>query len=261
MTIHPARLFILLAREAPIAVILRRGPSHWVQMIKWHTDTDKFEAGQWLKGRIYEHLCNLSPDGQFLIYHVSKPNTPSELGYEKEWTAISKPPYFSALALWPNGNGGDFVNNSVVVLNGYKRDAHPNHQPQGIKVIFSYESTEDLSAQIETKDYVQWRNISSSVKLSVVARQFLDKAIERHYRGEYPHLFEFFYVDGITGHYYSLENATWADFDQQGRLVLAKEGKLFVGTIDNGDLQLTELADFNANKPDPQPAPDWAQKW
>ncbi len=58
-----------------------------------------------------------------------------------------------------------------------------------------------------------------------------------------------------------LKYVNWADFDQQGRLVLAKYGKLFAGTLDNGELQLTELADFNANKPDPQPAPDWAQKW
>jgi len=60
---------------------------------------------------------------------------------------------------------------------------------------------------------------------------------------------------------YPIDKITWADFDQQGRLVLAKGGKLFAGTLENGELKLTELADFNGNKPDPQPAPDWAQKW
>src|SRR5690349_10075456 len=42
----PARLFVLLASNSPVGVILRRGPTDWVQMIKWHTDTDKFEEGQ-----------------------------------------------------------------------------------------------------------------------------------------------------------------------------------------------------------------------
>jgi hypothetical protein len=70
-----------------------------------------------------------------------------------------------------------------------------------------------------------------------------------------------FVLNNQTGERHLLSDATWADFDQQGRLVLAREGKLFSGTLQNGDLQLTELADFNANKPDLQPAPDWAQKW
>lgn len=40
----PARLFVLLAREASAGVILRRGPSKWVQLIKWNTDADTFES-------------------------------------------------------------------------------------------------------------------------------------------------------------------------------------------------------------------------
>ncbi len=95
----PARLYVILAREAPVAVIFRRGPSRWVQMIKWHTDTDTFEEGQWFKGRVYESKCDLSPDGKLLIYFVLKANrVHPDYGYT--WTAISKPPYFTALALW-----------------------------------------------------------------------------------------------------------------------------------------------------------------
>src|SRR5262245_41328779 len=41
------RLFVILARRAPRAVIFRRGPSKHVALILWHTDTDKFEVGQW----------------------------------------------------------------------------------------------------------------------------------------------------------------------------------------------------------------------
>ena len=46
----PCRLPVILARAAPIAVIFRRGPSKLVELIKWHTDTDTFERGQWFKG-------------------------------------------------------------------------------------------------------------------------------------------------------------------------------------------------------------------
>jgi hypothetical protein len=68
----PARLFVILARRAPVGVIFRRGPSPWVQLIRWDTEHDRFEHGQWFHGRIYERRCDLSPDGSLLIYFASK---------------------------------------------------------------------------------------------------------------------------------------------------------------------------------------------
>lgn len=98
----PARLFVLLARQAPIGVILRRGPSKWVQMIKWHTDTDMFEEGQWFHGRIYEQLSDLSPNGKWFTYHAFKPNNAAKNpSYGNRWTVLSVPPKFTALGLWP----------------------------------------------------------------------------------------------------------------------------------------------------------------
>ncbi len=38
----PCRLSIILARAAPVGVIFRRGPTDWVQLIKWNTDRDSF---------------------------------------------------------------------------------------------------------------------------------------------------------------------------------------------------------------------------
>src|SRR5689334_24179596 len=46
----PCRLFCILARDAATGVIFRRGPSRWVQLIKWNTATDTFEPGQWFHG-------------------------------------------------------------------------------------------------------------------------------------------------------------------------------------------------------------------
>jgi len=68
----PARLFMVFARNSSTAVIFRRGPSKWVQLIKWNTKTDAFEPGQWFNGRIYERRADLSPDGSLLIYFAQK---------------------------------------------------------------------------------------------------------------------------------------------------------------------------------------------
>jgi len=137
----PARLFVLLAREAPVGVILRRGPSQWVQLIRWQTDTDTFEPGQWFRGRIYEHKCDLSPDGRLLVYFAKKSgNSFRHPDYGDAWTAISRPPYFTALALWPVWRtwygGGLFRSNHTVWLNHHPATKpHPDHQPDGLEPI------------------------------------------------------------------------------------------------------------------------------
>ena len=62
----PCRLFVIVARAAPRAVVFRRGPSEWYQVIAWDTARDVFSDGAWFKGRIYENRCDLSPDGRLL---------------------------------------------------------------------------------------------------------------------------------------------------------------------------------------------------
>jgi hypothetical protein len=64
----PARLHVLLASQARAGVVFRRGPVNAVCTIGWNLETDKFELGQWLRGRIYERRGDLSPDGRHLIY-------------------------------------------------------------------------------------------------------------------------------------------------------------------------------------------------
>ena len=78
------RLFAILARETSLAVVLRRGPSKQVQLIQWDRANDRFEYGQWFKGRIYERRCDLSPSGDKLIYFAAKYKKPLF-----SWTAVS----------------------------------------------------------------------------------------------------------------------------------------------------------------------------
>lgn len=109
----PCRLEIFFAAEADKAVILRRGPTRHVRMIVWDTGRDTFEDGQWVKHRIYERKCSLSPDGQHFAYFgfSSRPGLCSSV--TGGFAAVSKVPYFTALAVivegstW--GHGGRFI--------------------------------------------------------------------------------------------------------------------------------------------------------
>lgn len=110
------RLFAFLARESTRAVILRRGPSKEVALIARDRRDDSFQVGQWFKGRGYERRCDLSPHGEYFLYFAAKYKGPMPT-----WTALSRPPYFTAQALWPKGDayggGGLFERNSHPLLN------------------------------------------------------------------------------------------------------------------------------------------------
>src|SRR5437588_8857473 len=45
-------MFVLLAREASVGVILRRGQTKWWHVTLWDTRTDKFQSGQWFHGQM-----------------------------------------------------------------------------------------------------------------------------------------------------------------------------------------------------------------
>ncbi len=137
----PCRLDFVFAATASLAVILRRGPSRSVKMLLWHTNTDRFEDGEWWRGRVYEDKCGLSPDGRLFVYfgYRWKPRYIPEEVFA--FTAVSRPPSFRAIALWPAGDtwggGGHFADNKHLVLNygeGALPEPHPSYLPRGFQV-------------------------------------------------------------------------------------------------------------------------------
>jgi hypothetical protein len=135
------RLTVLFASAAPKAVILRRGPkTHW-HLIVWDLETDTFTHGQWMKGLVKLWDLSPRGDkliywaAQYHRRAISERSSPplgpfdplraAPVGQAKQrrktprylrapvglrrsphpvtatWTAISSPPYFTALAIWP----------------------------------------------------------------------------------------------------------------------------------------------------------------
>ncbi len=125
-----------MARDAPVAVVFRRGPSSWAQLALWNTESDLFTPGAWLRGRIYDEKCDLSPDGQLLVYAAFQGGR-LRTSYTQSWTAVSRPPWMHALVVWPMGTtyggGGRFVENRRLVLRG-ACEAHPEHPLHGVEV-------------------------------------------------------------------------------------------------------------------------------
>ena len=272
------QLFVLLARRAPRGVILRRGPSTWTQLVSWSTRSDTFEAGQWFHGKLYERRCDLSPSGERLIYFVAKHHLQKvDPSYTSAWTAISKPPYFTAVALWPNGGttyhgGGLFAGEELVLVNAVENrwsgdrppSAHPKHvPPKRVSVSpIAFTSGDQLFAKRLVRDgwtqesgaSLDADNLDPSGRLTRETKhvrlqldfgyQKLEYALFVRLRGRWEAR--------------AFEGVGWADFDQGGRLVFAREGKLFARGED-GEARL--LADFDGRKPARILAPAHARKW
>jgi hypothetical protein len=115
----PARLHVLLARNTKVGVVIRRGPSKSVCTILWDRQRDTFKLGQWMRGRIYERRCDLSPDGRMLIYFAMNGRWESET--KGSWTAISRVPFLKAISLFAKGDcwhgGGLFLSDREFWLN------------------------------------------------------------------------------------------------------------------------------------------------
>ena len=103
-----------------MGVVIRRGPSRQVCTLLWDRRTDTFALGQWLKGRIYERRCDLSPDGTHFIYFAMDGKWHSLS--KGSWSAISLAPFLKAMTFFPKGDcwngGGLFIENDRYWLNG-----------------------------------------------------------------------------------------------------------------------------------------------
>jgi hypothetical protein len=110
-------LSVILARDGRSAVVFRRGPSKRVLVLRWWLKDDRIEQGQWFVGRIYDHFCDLSPDGDRLLYYAAR-----HKGELPTWTAISRTPYLTALVLWSCcyvDGGGLFDTSRLVTLSNF----------------------------------------------------------------------------------------------------------------------------------------------
>lgn len=267
---QPCRLYGMFAREAPRGVLFRRGPSKDVQLIAWNVSEDSFEAGQWFRGRIYEHCGDLSPDGSLLVYYAAKRDR-SRPYDENTWIAISRPPYLTALAIWffaGTAGGGMFGSNSAVSLyrlGSAKPGQDADRVPLGMSEL-RFETCPFETCPSESHERTRllrdgWRvAIGDHPQRRVVTRIDRPFGEGRLHASLSYHSRTYEWIDG-GGTSHPLERVSWADVDPRGRLAIARDGKILVAEPSTGPPEFRELADFDGNRFAPLEAPEWATRW
>jgi hypothetical protein len=240
----PARLHVILAREAPLAVVFRRGPAKQVCTLLWDRRTDEFSLGQWLRGRIYEDRCDLSPDGRYLIYFAYDGRSHREHG--PAWTAVSRAPWLRALALYSKGScwggGGYFTGARTYWLDS-----------EHVCVQDTKEVRRDLGADSTQPWHARWAQAGWQFREEVDAAGNKQTLREKELRAGW--LLRLRAAQG-----YELEHPRsaqlrrfpdweWAELDRN-RLVWAEKGGLFASAINReiGVDSPTLLHDFDEMK-------------
>jgi hypothetical protein len=269
-----ARLHVLLAREAPLGLVIRRGPSKHVCTIGWERRRDEFQLGQWLRGRIYERRSDLSPDGKHLIYFAMNGKWSSEA--RGSWTAVSRVPYLKALALSPKGDcwhgGGLFTGRRSYWLNAgcggsplhdtneVERDLEFRpHGSVGGECLSVYypRLLRDGWTHIERVSLAKWKDcdvFEKSLDHGWVLRKIAHAEIGAP-PGKGCYWDEHELVHPGSGQRVRHPGWEWADLDEK-RLVWAENGKLFAGGIrEEGLRDQVQLFDFNPMTFEPIAAP------
>lgn len=280
-TIHPARIFFLLARAVNKAIVFRRGPTKWTQMIVWDLNSNELEYGQWSKVKFQKWRCDLSPSGKYLIY------LDDQFENGDSATIISKPPFWTAITKWKHYNplfdigGGIFNSENEIVLNWhYMLEAEKLFpvSPQ-LKVISKGESFNVETARLErdgwnlldAKEFVE-KEVNNQQESSIFwddiytgnpfqsSPDLWSKPITKSsflYRLSYLHpkkikrLSKFFIKRRQEVR--ELDGIEWAEVDYNGRIIATRNGALMASKIFNdGSVQLSNLEilhDLNALKP------------
>lgn len=266
-----ARVFFLKARAANQAVLFRRGPTKWVQMIVWHLDNDTLEYGQWIKKKIRPQRSDLSPSGKYLVYLVDNfEHMPSR-------TVISRPPYWGPIAAWEHpdplfGSGGGLFHDEHRVALNYSGDIRPDER-------WPVPPTVNLLSQSVEKDYDLWKGhinpvldcrmerdgweiVQDAAFVTSETTGLTDRTVPDYWAEHWPESLEpieprlwrktitkstalflitFYHSQhrrninkfyiGKKDQKIALEGITWADIDDRNRIIATKEGKLYASKI------------------------------
>ena len=217
----PVRLTALFAREAPICILInRRGKRS--QLIRWYTNTDVFEPGQWIIGRVDDPT--ISSDGRYMALGVmgSKPRLRSKT--DTQISLVCKPPYFTALELWISGlcvtRVAILADDSLFVPNVREHIVHALNECSLKRIM-------DTDKPITTFGDRQW-SVSTVLTDQTRPARIFDSSTSA--------------VDTV---------------DAGGRRILFEQGKIFAF---NGD-ERSLLFDANLQFFQPIETPGWAKDW
>lgn len=266
------RIFCITATDAPVVAVFRRGPSNWTHVGKWDLAVPHYEPGAWVGGRVFARRSDLSPDGRYLCYFAHKPSATWEHG--ESYVAVSRLPWLTALKAFPTcgtwtrgfhfvpGDRGERDAIDLPIAFGLRSTRAIQFATERRR---GWEEAPDSPPRDPNDAWDQRRNARLSKPQpgggAVLCVESVGWA-----GGEFTRQA----IDGLHVRYSIesgqeleiLDDLQWADWDAQGRLLVAtRAGRLQIRRLRDARVDIEFDADLSALEPAPSAAPQWAQHW
>jgi hypothetical protein len=258
------QLYAIRASQAQVAlVIAHQGP--WFHLARWDLKSNALERGAWLRGRIYQRRCDLSPDGRLFYYFGMKGG--------RVFHAVSRAPWLTALARWRDDStynrGYHFEStatrganlaapdegNIAPLAERYRLQLVPNSlDAYGAERRRGWTSHREAPRR-PTNDIWNEKTPHWLVRERPGGDQCLELRDNGYVRGRLEGRAPRYALDGER-----LTEAVWADWDARGRLLVAtRAGVLEIRSSKNKVTHSVSLAgDWT---PDPAAPPMYARRW
>ena len=282
----PCRLYVLPAADAPVALVLRRGPSAWWHLLRWDTRALRLEPGAWFKGTLYPRRSQVSDDGVLFAYFALRGGGTGAWG---AYLAVSKLPWLPALAAWDTlgtwTGGCRFGRDRTLHVEAAAMSPEPFAGSYPGRVEVAPLSTDWEARTLQNERARGWRDLTGVAAEAAQEALALPTEPVELLRRERPRgggaLVVASLGSAISAEAPAIEHArleygledgrglapladvVWADWDGRGRLLVATaSGSLEVRTpVATGRWKAAWGHDLNGLSPEPRPAPDWATRW
>lgn len=232
-----ARIHLLPAKEAPVVAILRRKPSKVFHVMRWNTETDEIEHGSWFRGKLYPLRCDVSFDGNWMVYLAmgAGGNT---------WNGLCRLPWLKTVCESDNtgawNGGGYWANRTTLLTNSWSKIQREEKPPFKLSPM-STEYGEDEGVLYPRMERDGWnragpfgkeRELKNAKKYTVICEgdsgwrfqpTTSHPCLSCFYRGylEHGRTFEF----SLEGYPDLLDQRVdWATWDSVGQLIVARSG-------------------------------------
>lgn len=268
------RIYCIAATEAPVVAVFRRGPTNWSHVGRWDLASRRYDAGAWLGGRLFPRRSDLSPDGRFLCYFAHKPSATWDLG--EAYVAVSKLPWLTALHAFPTCGTWTRGYYFTAQESGDTRIATKDSFPYGLRSIPAdqfaterrrgWEEAPDSPPRDPGDAWDQRRNARLQKRQPggdlLLCVETLGWAGGEFGPAQAVDGLRVVYALQRDGDIQLLSDLQWADWDRDGRLLVAtRRGKLQMRRLDGAGFEVLFEQDLSRCEPNPVPAPEWAQRW
>jgi hypothetical protein len=257
--------------------VLRRGPTSWFHVGRWDLAARRYEAGAWLRGRLFPRRSDVSPDGRYLCTFAHKPG--ATWRYGSSYVAVSRLPWLTALhafatcGTWTRGycfarsERGHAPAETVGaerLPNGYTLRAigveqFATERRRGWRESADSPARHTADAWDERRNARLEKRQPGGELLLCVAK--LGRPCARTTEGAIDGVLAGYWIEA-NGELEPLDELQWADWDEEGRLLVAtRDGRLQIRDVANGRGEVLFEEDLSGLEPAPAPAPQWASEW